>query len=248
MDKRTYAFLRETLGTDGAAAMKRAITKDPRLEYYLVPRTCLSWALTKNQFEGSFPGTDIYVQFVKSEDGYTGSIGKDNNPVTKFTAPDEFNLVAELLTAFDYKTGVFEGTDRTLVSLGKSVDALLRARMLTNKFIKGGVDLPGTTAKPFAQGTPEEPLKPVNVQAGKTKPKLPKLPILKVERKELSKSCKTCDGIMFKSEKFVGCMCWRDLAKHATTTMYSDGAVVEFSKEADRSIVNALYRELSHGE
>lgn len=252
MDKRTFSFLKSVLGTDGATAMRRAVAKDPRLESYLIPRTFLGWAMSKSQYEGSMPGVDdVYVQFSKSETGYNGSIGKARLPVTPFTAPNEFHLVAELIQAFGYEVGPFEGTDRALSTLGKSVDALLKARALTAKFEKAAQptqELPGTTAKPTEAIGPDEAQKPTAVQPKiSSKPKLPKSPMLKVAKKDLSKSCKTCSGIMFKSEKFVGCMCWRDLAKHATTTIYSDGAVVEFSKAADRQAVFALYREVNNG-
>lgn len=251
MDKRTFSFLKSVLGTDGATAMRRAVAKDPRLESYLIPRTFLGWAMSKSQYEGSMPGVDdVYVQFSKSETGYSGSIGKARQPVTPFSAPDENFLVAELIEAFGVDLKDFVGSDRSLSNLGKSVDALLKARSLTAKFEKAAQptqDLPGTTHLPTKPTGPEEPEKPVAVQPAMTKPKLPKSPMLKVAKKDLSKSCKTCSGVMFKSEKFVGCMCWRDLAKHATTTVYSDGAVVEFSKAADRQAVFALYREVNNG-
>lgn len=246
MDKQTFSFLKAILGNDGSLALRRAIAKDPRLESYLVPRALLGWALSKSQYEGSLPGVDnIYVQFSKTEKGYVGSLAKDSQPVTPFVSANEYHLVAELLTTMGYEGGAFEGTDRSLVNLGKSIDALLKARALTNVLVKG-IDLPGTTAKPIDQGAPAAPTKPQSQTQGKTtKPKLPKLPVLKVERKEFSKACKTCDGVLFKNQKFIGCMCWRDLAKHATTTLYSDGAVVEFSKSADSAAVRTLYREFN---
>lgn len=252
MDKRTFNFLKSVLGTDGATAMRRAVAKNPDLESYLVPRTFLGWAMSKSQFEGSMPGTDdVYIQFSKSEAGYTGSIGKASTPVTPFVAANEFHLVAELIQAFGYDVGAFKGSDRSLSMLGKSVDALLKARSLTDKLEKGiqpKVELPGTTAKPTMPTGPEEAAKPTAVAPKlSTKPKLPKSPMLKVAKKDLMKSCKTCSGAMFKSEKFVGCMCWRDLAKHATTTIYADGAVVEFTPAADRQAVFALYREVTNG-
>jgi hypothetical protein len=253
MDKRTFSFLKAVLGTDGATAMRRAVAKDPRLEGYLIPRTFLGWAMSKSQYEGSMPGIDdIYVQFSKSETtGYHGQIGKSNQPVTPFAADNEFHLVAELIQAFGYNLTPFEGSDRSLSTLGKSVDALLKARALTAKLEKnaqGKVDLPGTTHKPTEATGPQEATKPVATQPPLAKPKLPKSPaMLKVAKKDLTKACKTCEGQMFKSERFVGCICWRDLAKHASTTLYSDGAVVEFTKAADRQSVFALCRELSNG-
>jgi hypothetical protein len=247
MDKSTISFLKAVLGNDGMQAMRRAVDRDPRLEYYLVPRTLLGWAMSKSQYEGTIPGVDIYVNFKKSESGYGGKLGIPGTPVTSFTAQDEYALVANLAASMGFEGGVFAGTDKMLVSLGKSVDALLKARAATRALEKGGVDLPGATAKPQQPKGPEEAEAPIKQPKMAAKPKLPKLPVLKVEIKEMSKACKNCGGTLFKSQKFIGCMCWRDLAKHATTTIYSDGAVLEFGRGADKNAVQALYKDLTRG-
>jgi hypothetical protein len=227
--------------------MRRAVAKDPRLEYYLVPRTILGWVLTKSQYEGQVPGTDVYVNFRKSEDGYAGSVGNRQIPVQSFDG-DVFKCVAEIAVSMGFDTGSFEGTDRMLITLGKSVDALISARGYARELQKGDVERPGQTHQPTQQQGPEEPEKPISKQPSMAKPRLPKVPgMLKIEKKDLAKSCGTCGIGHFKNGKFNGCMCWRDLAKHATTTMYSDGAVVEFSKGADYASIQALMKELNHG-
>ena len=247
MDKSTVLFLKAVLGNDGAQAMRRAVAKDPRLEYYLIPRTLLGWAIAKNQFEGTLPGLDVYVNFKKHEQGYSGGISHSDGSVTPFNANDEYGLVANLAASMGVEAGVFKGTDKMLVSLGKSVDALLKARNALRALEKGAVELPGTTAKPLKPEGPEEAMAPIKQPKMAAKPKLPKLPVLKVEVKELSKACATCGGGLFKSQKFTGCLCWRDLAKHAVTTVYSDGVVVEFGSGADKATVQALYKDLNRG-
>jgi len=253
--------------------MRRAVAKNPKLEGYLVPRTILGWALNKSQYEGAIPGFEnIYLDFKKSESGYEGSVGKNDAPVQPFIAENEYHLVAEVIQAMGYEFPGFDGSDKTLSFLGKSVDALIKAKVLTQRL--GKVDLPGSTAKPQQQGAPEGPTPPTSASVGgkakaptvnvpnspvgasssgvdpkngvRTKPKLPKLkmPVLKMEMADINKPCKTCAGVMFKSEVFTGCMCWRDLAKHATTVSYSDGVVVEFSSSADKAAVLALFREI----
>lgn len=283
MDSKTFSFLKATLGTDGATAMRRAVGRDPRLEYYLIPRTLLGWVMSKSQYEGSLPGVNtVYVSFNKSESGYSGHLGVSTNPVVPFQHSDEFSLVAELATSMGFQTGSFEGTDKMLSMLGKSVDALLKARAATRALAKTGVaaidkpgqthqatqpDGPGIAVKPTAVQGAKNPNQPVKLDvepdthisdklgANIPKPKgtLPKPAgtvkptTVKMGKSELTKKCKTCAGTMFKSEKFVGCMCWRDLAKHSTTTVYGDGVVVEFKKSADPQVVRALYHELNNG-
>jgi hypothetical protein len=245
MDSKTIAFLKEVLGSDGARAMLRATKRDPRLAHYLVPRTILGWALTKNEYEGTVPGSEVYVHFCKNENAYSGSV-LINDGLLVFAPTDEYGLAAHIAAGMGLETGPIEGTDRMLRSLGRSIDALLKANEATKDFEKAAIDLPGTTAKPREPKGPETAVAPKK-QGPYTKPKLPKLPVLKVELSNLNKACKTCGSKLFKAEKFAGCICWRDLAKHAHTTIYADGAVVEFDKSADKLQVQALYKELNNG-
>ena len=95
MDSKTFSFLKAVLGNDGATAMQRAVDRDPRLEHYLVPRTLLGWVMAKSVFDGTLPGVrNIYVNFQKTEGGYTGSIGVREDPVRPFSYQDEFSVVS----------------------------------------------------------------------------------------------------------------------------------------------------------
>lgn len=89
-------------------------------------------------------------------------------------------------------------------------------------------ELPGSTHKPTQQQGPQAAEAPTK-QPQMKKPKLPKVPALKVEKSETAKECPACGGTQFQANKFRGCMCHRDLAKHVKTTSYSDGVVLEFS-------------------
>jgi hypothetical protein len=245
MNSTTFSFLKAVLGNDGAQALKKAIARDPRLEHYLVPRTLMGWLASRPQYEGHVPGVrEVYLSFAKSEVGFEGSIGVGSQPVNKFNAPDSYALVAEVALALGYPAGEFEGTDRMLVSVGRSVDALLKAQQATRDLGKSSVDLPGQTAKPRQAEGPQEPVKPTKQPAMASKPKLPKLSMVKVELDKKSHKCKTCGSSLFKSDKFVGCICFHDLAKNCTTTSYADGIVLEFSKSADSRAVLTLIKEL----
>lgn len=245
MDNTTFSFLKAVLGSDGATAMRRAVNRDPRLLHYLAPRTLLGWVVQKSQFDGVLPGVDnVYLNFEKSEHGYSGNIGVSQTPVVPFNASDEYSLVAHIASHIGLETGSFEGTDRMLVSVGRSVDALLKAKEATKALQKEALDLPGRTAQARKPQAPTGPAQPEMQPKMAAKPKLPKIPAFKMELGASKKVCKTCGGKMFKSEKFVGCMCWRDLAKHSATTVYSDGIVVEFNKAADPIALHALLREI----
>lgn len=244
----SQAFVTEVLGKDGATAVYRAIQKNAGLQGFLVPRTVLGWAMSKSEFKGTVPGIkSVYLEFAKSASGISGRISVGGNPLTPIAYKDVFELSAEVINHLGVEVKRFEGGTAALVRLGKSIDALLKAREAIKTLSKAPQELPGTTAKPREPEGPAEPTKPIAVQPkiAKPKPKLPKLPMVKVELDKLDKSCKTCGGHLFKSQRFHGCVCFRDLAKHATTTVYSDGVVVEFSPKADRTEVLTLLREVN---
>lgn len=247
----SLSFVSAVLGKDGATALRRAILKNPALEGFLVPRTVLGWTMNKSEFRGALPGVDqIYIEFSKAESGYTGRIGVGKNPLVAINPKDEFELAAEIISNLGIEVSRFEGGASTLYRLGKSIDTLLKAREAIRSLAKAPQELPGTTAKPLAPEGPQEPIKPTATQPkiAKPKPKLPKLPMVKIELDNLNKHCKTCGSGLFKNQRFAGCLCWRDLAKHSVSTVYADGVVVEFDSKADRASVQTLLRELTNAE
>ncbi len=242
----TFGFLSETLGNDGAVAVRRAVKKSPTLQGFLLPRTVLGWTIAKSEWRGTLPGFDqLYLEFVKSTGGITGKISMGSEPLRPLSVRDDIELAAEILSHFNVEVKKFEGGAAALARLGKSIDVLLKSREAIRALRKGAQELPGQTAQPREPEGPAEPQKPVSVQPkmARTKPKLPKLPVLKVELDKMAKTCSTCGSHLFKAQRFSGCLCWRDLAKHASTTVYSDGAVVSFDSKADRASVQTLWRE-----
>jgi hypothetical protein len=245
MDKRIYRFLAGTLGNDGAKALERAVTKQPEIASYLLPRVVLGWVSMQKsgEYEGEIPGVDdSYCSFTKTDQGFSGSI-TNTEGLLKFHDQDSYNLAATIALALGFEAEPFKGTDNALYRLGKSIDALLKAHEITNQLTEK-TELPGRTAAPQQQQAPAEPESPQKQPPmARNKPKLPKLPTLKVEKSEAGRECPDCGGTRFRDDKFVGCLCWRDLAKSVRTTVYMDGYVLEFTKEADRDFVAALTQE-----
>lgn len=102
----------------------------------------------------------------------------------------------------------------------------------------GKVELPGQTAKPKKQLGPIEPTPPTKQRS------LPRIPVVKVEKAEAQHECPDCGLHNFADNKFVGCICHRELAKSVRTVTYSDGLVLEFKPGADRDEVAVLRRQL----
>lgn len=104
-------------------------------------------------------------------------------------------------------------------------------------------------AAPKGPKEPEAPQAPVPVSRSTTlKPKLPVLKTeLPIKKSESEYACPECGGRQFKQDRFVGCMCFRALAKSVTTKTTAEGYVLSLSRsdwdEASvQSLVSALKR------
>lgn len=125
------------LGTDGAQALRKAAERDPRLDQILIPRAIVGWLsfTTAHEYEGQIPGIEnSYVQFQKSEDGFSGSV-TFNEGVYSFENASVYHLAASIALALGVETGPLDAKvrDAVLVKLGKSIDTLVKAQVLTQE-------------------------------------------------------------------------------------------------------------------
>jgi hypothetical protein len=248
-------FLTAALGSDGAKALLKAVARQPQLGQVLMPRAILGWLdfATAHEFEGEIPGlNNSYIQFTKSDEGFSGSISLDDQVYT-FQKSNVYHLAASIATAIGLEPIEVDPSlrDTVLVALGDSIDTLAKAQVLVRHLHKSHlhhkkktelekVDLPGKTHQPTAPEGPQAPTPP-NKQPSQVakKPKLPKLSIAKAEAE---KPCEICGGKQFANHRFQGCICYRDISKSVRTTPYSDGYVLEFAPGTDIEVVRALMR------
>ena len=106
----------------------------------------------------------------------------------------------------------------------------------------GKVELPGRSHQPTAQQGPQAPTPPMKQPAQAAKPTKPKLPNLSIGKSEAEQECRMCGGHQFENNKFKGCICFRDLSKHVSTTAYGDGYVLTFKPGMDAESVKALMK------
>lgn len=161
-------FLSAALGSEGAKALRKAVEREPALEDVLVPRTILGWLsfTAENEYEGQIPGIEnSYVQFTKSEQGFNGSIGFDSG-VYSFNNASLYHLAASIALAMGIEPQPLEADvrDAILVKLGRSIDTLAKAQVLTQELKAPGALKPqrmtshggyhvehnGGTADPYA--------------------------------------------------------------------------------------------------
>ena len=122
------------LGTDGAQALRKAAEREPRLDQILIPRAIVGWLsfTTAHEYEGQIPGIEnSYVQFQKSDDGFSGSITL-NEGIYSFENASIYHLAASIAMALGVETGPLDADvrDTVLVKLGKSIDTLAKAQVL----------------------------------------------------------------------------------------------------------------------
>ncbi len=246
-----YKFLTSVLGKTGAESLKKAADVEPAIDAIMVPRAIIGWLgfVSKYEYEGQIPGCDnSYLKFNKNEDStqFSGSIAIENS-IYNFENVSIFHIASNIAVAMGLeKVEVPEDTrDVVLVKLGKSIDTLVRAQEIAktlHKRLLEKTDLPGLTAQPMKQAGPVEPKKPTVRQPKKTKLPRPSLKpqALKLNTAKSEKRCEICDGTQFANNKFVGCVCYADLAKAIQTTVYKDGMVLEFDKNAEPEVFEAI--------
>lgn len=268
MDTRKFNFLKSVLGEDGAVALKKAAERSAELENALVPRAILSWLgiSARTDYEGELPGLDnTYLQFKKSEDLYSGSISIDDG-IYNFDSATLYHLAASIAVSMGVDSDKVSSDvrDLDLARLGKSIDLLVKARVVTRELSKlkeeelDKTDAPGRPAKPrepidaappdtsVVKTPPASPVLP-----GAKQPSIPKIPkpktarpTMKITKSQAESKCRICAMGQLKDGKFKGCMCVRDFAKSVKLIKNDDGYTIEFKSglgEEERLVLADIF-------
>lgn len=263
MNDRAYSFLIGVLGKDGAHAFKKAIDREASLGGAVVPRAIMSWLniATKYDYTGGIPGvSNTYLSFKKSETGLDGGISVGEE-VYSFSGASAFHVAASVAVALGVENASANVRDQTLAKVGKSIDTLVKARIITEQLMRKGaakdllrcdcktdphlpacatrmkkVDLPGTTAKPKDAQMAFAPQAPMAPNSQKQKPAP-----FKVTKSESDHKCSMCQRSQFANGGFVGCLCFRDMAGAVRVAKTEAGYSLTFaSSEWDIDAVAAL--------
>lgn len=101
-------------------------------------------------------------------------------------------------------------------------------------------ELPGQAAKPKKQLEPLAPIAPDPTQDAPKAPPKSKLPSLKVVKSQAKRPCRICSKPQFNGVQYVGCVCFRAMAKSVKTTVKPDGFLLEFGSDWDLEGIEAL--------
>lgn len=108
----------------------------------------------------------------------------------------------------------------------------------------GKAELPGQPAAPVSPKSAVSPTPPQKAPARRA-PKSGVQRSLMLTEKALNKKCGHCGGALVKAERFVGCLCWREMAQGTVLSKMEDGRfVLELGPRWDEEAVEAFVASL----
>lgn len=279
MDSKKYDLLKAVLGHDGAAALEKAADRLGGLEDAILPRAIMAWlgVAARGDYEGPIPGVDdSYLDFTKNENGsYSGSIAMGEG-VLPFQNATQFHLAASIAFSLGTENLSSDYEDVDLVKLGKAIDIMAKAKYIANidelaKALPGPAHQPTTDAviqgakgqptpptkqrekgpRPVATRKPPKQAKTPKVVVPKKQVKLPGAKAKSVALPEAAKKseCNECGLPLIKSERFVGCMCFKDVAPYVSLSKNDRGTYINFANTMDEDAIATILETLgvSHG-
>jgi ribosomal protein S14 len=252
-------FLAATIGLRGLSALETLSKASPDLEAYLPVRTVISWIQEVQDWSGPIPGTDSVADFKKSLGAWYGTVGVGDSSYL-LDSSDIGSVAAAICCSIGAAPGRPELRDIDIARLGKTIDALVKATSgakglaaaplgHTDK-IPPTLKAPDTDNKKSDKKKPKKPVIP--------KPQAPKVPLdltaevevaktpkMKLTLSEAKTRCQLCNIPQFVSNKFVGCYCFRDLAKSVRTTEIPGGLEITL-KGWDEDATITLREALKH--
>lgn len=247
-----FDFMRGVLGLEGAKALSKAAARSGALENALLPRTIVSWlelASMNGSYEGGLPGVDnSYIQFQKSEEDFTGSIGIEGEVYT-FHDSSIYHVASAVAVALGLDHEPMDSRIRPndLARLGKTIDTLSKAHILIDSLRKA--EAPGPAHSPTQQLGPTIPVAPT-LQTTNKKPKksliptVPKIPSVTVTKSESEVLCSACGRAQFIAGRFTGCLCQVSLSKSVKTKPHSTGYVMEFGEDWNNESFGVLMKAM----
>lgn len=265
MSTPSIEFLKQVLGEDGQKAFEKAETRVPTISAVLAPRAIVSWLSTavRVHYEGIVPGLEnSYITLQKSSNGFTGAITVGDT-VHAFERADLLHVASAIALSLGLEGLQLDprvkGTD--ISKLGKSIDLLVKARVIANSIEKDlvknfaspvfKIELPGKAAAPKEPKEAEIPQAPMSIapSTNKLKPNagLAKTKELVIKKSEAGCACPECGLAQFRKDRFIGCICFRALAKSVTTKAIGDDYVltlprVTWDEDTIETLMQALKR------
>ena len=240
-------FLRYIVGNEGAAALDKACISIPPISSIVIPRAIVSWlsVVSKFGYEGTIPGVEqSFLGLNKTENNTLTGAMTIGDQLYTFEEADLLHVAASLGVALgiDIEPMSENLKNKDLTKLGKSIDLLVKSEFIKQAKLAKLNDESLAAAPPNEQREPKEqqkqltPVKQpgINTKSSKGPIQKPNLAVgqgqkaIKVMKTEAAKLCKECGQQLFKSEKFIGCLCLTELSKNVKTEKTADGYLLTF--------------------
>jgi hypothetical protein len=242
-------LVKSILGEPGYKAMENLLTVAPEINKYVVPRTIVGWLRNLPYSSINKLENTPFSSLTKSGYGFSGEALIDNEKLTFQYVPEEY-IAAVISIACNQKiepiemenVGLMKNIGLNLAKLGKTLDLLIKANINTEPN-----DQPDKTA-PAQHNEPEAPI-PAKVNQAKLRiPGISKTKKIKLTLSEKENKCPLCKTGMFDKLQFVGCNCFKPLAKSITTTRNIFGLVLECNEDIDQDAYLTLAKVLKNGK
>ena len=236
-------FLQEVLGLDGFSAVNKAISNSKELKSILIPRTILSWLEIQSQlgsYNSKIPGINLNLELNKSEEGFSGSYYINKNRV-HFNKKELLEVASDISILLNVGEITPPTKDLDIVNLGKSVDLLIKSKIL-NSLKKKDKPILSDKAKPIEPLEPEPPQKQPSRSLPKIPPKTSPKPVfksLKVSKSQSENRCSLCNKSQFKNDTFIGCDCLSEVSSLIKTEKSNNGYLLKF-KHIDEDTFGVL--------
>lgn len=238
MDARSQSFLAAIVGADAAQALAKAAVT-PALSWAMIPRAVVAWIQVAPTQAGPLPGVPgAYLELRKSDAGWSGAVTMGDGVYEFADASLQHAAGAVALAVAGAPVPVPALQQPAMIRLGKAIDQLVKARVAGTPRAPRAKP-PGQAAAPQAPNEPEAPIVPQQTQRAQRKPK-PKLPTLRVTKTEAAARCASCGRQHFDGAQYVGCACFRALAKSVSTTPNPVGYTLSFGADWDADAIFAL--------
>lgn len=234
--------------------------------------------LDKNNYSFVLPNTNVYVELIKNENNYDGRISSIENDYSFTDKDIVHIVAGTLvLMGNPVNTSNYNSKSLMLLSksidmlvknnlikkenLQKSVrkDFAIMNNIRKKSFKKAGDNFgpsdgqvpPSPPTAPTATASPK-PKEKGTIPTGTPKMAKPAQPVashtLKLSENEAQRECGICGLKNIKNNAFVGCMCFRDLAKHVVLIKDKTNFVLQLDEEWDMETIVTFKESVRNGK
>ena len=249
MESKFFSYI---LGLQGSLIMESLAKTSEELAAYIPPRVIVGWLRQLDYGDVELPKESLLKTLSKNGYGFSGSYEIEGE-IYSFNNTVEEHVAAIVAVASNSIVKSVDIKEIDLAKLAKTIDLLIG-----NELKKAAPKAPANQFEHQVNAQnlqPEGPVQPEKTQPAKQlkipsikKPKKEVQNPLTLTRSESKRICNACGQRMFDGNVFVGCICFKPLAKNAKTTFVDEKHLtITFDEEWDQDSVLSLIEVIKNG-